>query len=203
MIKNKIVFLFVVLASVAYTATAQTIRLGGEQSFRKACMAVVAAFAKNDIAAINKNYIHPEYGVYTIYRPGAIDRFVQSDTLDVTAPLPHGQTHSSKAKPGQYPLRYRRLPRFDCDKEAWDKTGLYADTIRHPKPLTHIALFEEKYEERIYNKKEKARLRFIENNSFCIIFTETEAGGLVFYMMRIKGRWYLSVIDMAMGDCSA
>src|ERR1035437_6238934 len=64
-----------------------------EAEFKKTCMVLADAFAKKNIAEINK-YINPKTGVYVITRPGAMDVFKNEKKLDAKNPFPFQYPYS-------------------------------------------------------------------------------------------------------------
>src|SRR5690606_20454162 len=69
------------------------------------------AYASKDNAKANA-LIHPELGIYIIYRPGAADTFVRNDSLDFNNPVP--EVFAYPDLDTEYALTFEALPSYDC-----------------------------------------------------------------------------------------
>jgi len=173
-----------------------------EADFQSACHAVIKAVAAKNLKALNA-MIHPVYGLYLVYRPGAMDSYQRFTKLDNEYPYRLDDHPVNAAGLKRYPLTYGKLPVFNCDNNTWNRKGFYADTLRRYAPVSEIVAFKKKYEETDIPKSELAAIRLIEKGSRKVVFTGRAEDGIVFYLYYSKGKWYLSVIDIVTTDCSA
>lgn len=172
-----------------------------QPDFEEFCRAVAVCFANGNIAEINK-VVHPD-GMYTIYRIGVPDVFTRAATLD---------TNLQRTFPYHYPIandqsgahrrefQYEQLPEYDCGEFVWRKDGIFVDTTTVHRQLSDIVDFAMEYEEALYSEEDIDAIRALEANSRRVVFT---ANDLIMHVTNINGKWYLSVVDLAMIDCSA
>lgn len=147
--------------------------------------------------------IHPVYGLYLVYRPGAMDTYHPMKKLDNEYPyrLEDHPVNATGLK--RYPLAYGKLPVFNCDNNTWNKRGFYADTLKRFSPVSQIVAFRKQYEELEITKSEMNAIRLIEKGSRKVIYTGRSGDGIIFYLYHSKGKWFLSIIDIVTTDCSA
>src|SRR5690606_6367107 len=156
-----------------------------QSDFESFCRAVASCLANGNIAAVNK-VIHPD-GVYTIYRIGAPDIFRHDLALD---------TNLQRTFPYYYPVveagqdldrmafQYEALPRFDCGKFKWNKTGIFTDTATIHHQLTDIMDFLAEYEDVQYSVEEVNVVKALEASSRKVIFTPND---LIMYVTSRNG----------------
>lgn len=177
-------------------------QLKKEADFLSTAHAVIKAFTAKDLKTLN-SMIHPVYGMYLLFRPGAMDRYQKFTKLDNDSFYTLQNISLYPADLVKFTLKYGRLPRYDCDKSRWNKKGYFADTVRHFSPITEIADFEMQYERIMLSKQKRARIRTVEQGSRKIIFTGSKGEGIIFYLFYSDEKWYLSIIDTVTTDCSA
>lgn len=158
----------------------------------------VRAYASKDNAKANA-LIHPDLGIYIIYRPGAADTFVRLDSLDFSRPVPEVFDYPDITY--DYVLTYEKLPTFDCGTEKWDKTGFFCDTTSHPNQLSNIAAFEDEFDEDKFSEEDLVILEKGEQESYRVILTTTEP--LIFHVRKYQGKWYVTTLDRAYAGCDA
>jgi len=188
---------FVVLSFVGVSQSKKT-----EAKFKKMCSEIVNAFAKKNIAAINK-YVNTQMGVYIITRPGAIDAFSNEKKLDTKNPInpvyPYKDTLSVK----KHVLKYGAVPKFDCGSMKWDQEGFVADSSTKYSRISEIMDFRMKNEGAKYTPEDVAKKDNVEKQMRKVVYTEiAKRHGLVFYMSFIKGKWHLTIIDTVEGSCA-
>ena len=156
----------------------------------------VRAYISQDAEKANA-LIHPQLGLYIIYRPGASDRYERVDRLDFKHPIPE---HFSYTRfENDYPLTFDKLPTFDCGAETWDKLGFFCDTTSQADQLTKIAAFEHEYGET--SADELKQIEELEKDTFRVILTKDE--NLIFHVKKYQDKWYVLVLDRAYGWCDA
>lgn len=172
-----------------------------EESFETVAQAVIEAYRKKDNAAMN-TYIAPEYGLYIIYRPGALDEYVHVKAFDFNKPIPSYYTYHDIRS--EKKVRFEKVPAFDCGSERWNKTGLYSDLKTRPNRLSMIATFMNEILEKKITKKEIQHLKNLESISRFIVLTGDEKHDpFVFQLSKKDGKWFLTLIDRAYGSCDA
>lgn len=169
-----------------------------EHPLSKVITAFAQAYALKDNAKANA-LIHPDLGLYIIYRPGAGDTFVQVDRLDFSKPVPSVYAYTDLTIADS--LQYASLPHFDCGTEKWDKVGFYCDTTTHPNQLSTIAAFEKEFEEDKFSEDALINLEKAEKESYRVILTANAP--LIFHVRKYRGQWYVTALDRAYGGCDA
>jgi hypothetical protein len=82
----------------------------------------VRAYSNKDNEKANR-LIHPQLGLYIIYRPGAADSFMHTDSLDFNNPMPNYYPYPDFEN--EYALTFEELPVFSCNDFTWNKQGLF------------------------------------------------------------------------------
>lgn len=173
-----------------------------EADFKKACYNLADAFAKKNLATVNK-YIDTAVGVYIITRPGAIDYARREKKLDAQTSFSY-YPYKDSLKVKKYALHYAAAPKYDCGEEKWDKKGFYADTAGGQiHLLSELMDFGIKYNEEQHTQKELDQIKGLEKIARKITFTNLGHSGLVFYLYYHNKKWRLLLIDTTAGDCSA
>lgn len=156
----------------------------------------VRAYVSKDNQKANK-LIHPDLGLYIIYRPGAMDTYQHIDSLDFNTPIP--QHFPYNGVKNDFALTFDNLPVFDCGTDKWDKLGLVVDTSKNADQLTYIAQFKHKFEE--ITDDELAQIKAVEKDCYRVILTNGD--NLIFHVKKYKGAWYVFLLDRAYGWCDA
>lgn len=159
----------------------------------------VRAYISKDNTKANA-LIHPQLGIYIIYRPGVADYFVRQDSLDFAHPIPEQFAYPDIST--EYALTFEKLPVYDCETTKWDKQGFVCDTASHPKQLSNIAAFQEEYNDHVYSDDELEELERSEQESYRVIVT-SELDPLIFHVRKYKGSWYVTTLDRAYTNCDA
>mgnify|MGYP001581485289 CR=1 FL=1 len=189
---------FIALLALPYLLVSQDKKK--EAAFKKACITITDAFAKQNFKTLNK-YIKRENGVYTITRPGAMDAVSKFDSLNKTSFQFYPYKDAISVK--KFALKYGTAPKFDCGTEKWDKKGFVADTSQH-KRLSELMDFLVKQELSQEDQAARDKIRKLEANCRRVVFTElAKKHGLVFYLTLIDNKWYLFLIDTVASDCGA
>jgi len=161
---------------------------------------VITRFARAYISQDNDKVnalIHPDLGLYIIYRPGASDVYAHVSRIDFSKPVPNHFPYTTFQN--DYTLTFEKLPVFDCGSEKWDKLGFFADTTATANQLTTIAIFRQEFEN--VSAAEVAQIKELEKDTYRIILTVNE--NLVFHVKKYEGAWYVIVLDRAYGWCDA
>lgn len=156
------------------------------------------AYASKDATKANA-LIHPDLGIHIIYRPGASDTFVRTDSLDFSNPIPDYYAYPDFST--DYVLSFEKLPVYDCGTEKWDKMGFYCDTTSHPNQLSNIAAFEDEFEEDKFSDDDLIKLEVADKESYRVIITADTP--LIFHVRKHNGVWYVTTLDRAYAGCDA
>jgi len=165
-----------------------------------AIIKVVRAYHDRDSASINR-MIHPETGLYIIYRRGVFPEIQNTDGIDFNQPVP-GHFAYEGIKPVTK-IQYEELPDYSCEKGTWSKTGLFCDTASRDHLLSETARDLKKYRGDKIPEKRIKHFKELENKSQRVVLVDEEGGELVFYLTRMDDTWYLTMIDRLTSDCSA
>lgn len=168
------------------------------QSISEVITRFARAYASKDNAKANQ-LIHPDLGIYIIYRPGVADNFVKMDSLDFQSPFPSFYAYTDLEH--DFALTFDKLPEINCDDFTWDKQGFICDTTARPQQLLRIAEFANEFNEGEYTSSDLKNLEAIGNQSFRVIITAEEA--LIFHVQNYLGKWYVNVLDRAYTNCDA
>jgi len=154
------------------------------------------AYIKQDQQKINA-HIHPELGLYIIYRPGAGDEYTHVDSINfkksVPEHFPYGKISASDL------ISFAKLPEFDCGTDRWSKLGFFCDTTKTPKQLSIILNFKKEFE--AVSPAEISKIQNIEKDSYRVILTRGD--NLIFHVKKYKDAWYITTLDRAYGWCDA
>lgn len=173
-----------------------------EAAFKKSCTKLLQAVSQKNLILIN-SLIQSEYGMYILYRPGAMDSYQHVEKLDGNYPFILANQTIAKTDLKKFTLKYGNLPKYNCERFVWNKKGYLIDSLKHFSPISEIVAFRIKYDQLMIGKTEDIRIHFMEDNSRKIVFTGSKGNGFIFYMMYMNGQWYLSMIDLVTTDCSA
>lgn len=190
--KKIALFLITLLFSCAAFAQSK------QQKFEQAVTEIMAYLAKDDLASVNKKYIHPALQLFVVYRMGVPDIFYRTAALekDSTYSAPYFYTAALKA--GKRDLRQGKVS-YDCNLERWTRNGFFYQASV-PKQLSDIVAFMKKYELVETEAETINAIGLIEKNSYRIVDTKSN---VVFWLSWIDSKWYLTVFDLVSMDCSA
>lgn len=190
--KKIALFLITLLFSCAAFAQSK------QQKFEQAVTEIMAYLAKDDLASVNKKYIHPALQLFVVYRMGVPDIFYQTTTLekDSIYSSPYFYTAALKAKKRQLKLS---AVDFNCNNERWTKNGFFYEK-KVPSLLSDIVTFMHDYESVETPQMTLDVIRTIESWSYRVVDTESN---IVFYLTWTNNEWYLTVFDLVSMDCSA
>lgn len=167
-----------------------------EKSFDQFYNQLAAILNKGNISAINK-YIHPQWGIYIIDRPGAIDKVDTGKNIEAF----YNKIYlgNKRLKGMGCKLEHRPIPEITCDKAY---TGCLAEKTDNYHRLTDLkkALLEYGFKEN-YLPQDKTTLPAFEKLVKRNIVNFDKAIGISF--LYIDGKWYIGVIDLAKYSCSA
>lgn len=139
------------------------------------------------INELNRKYINPNIGVYEKKKIGLLAEFFHTNeiekTTSSTGTIYQILTNLDEIDINQKLEFYNNL-KYNCENSKWNKSGLIAS--------------------KDFNKSgKKLKLdisNLIEKNSYMIVLTNND---IVFYLTNLKGRFYITLIDRMITDCSA
>lgn len=179
------------------TVSATTVTLpADEQAIRDVVIRFTEAYLQQENSKAN-TFIHPDLGLYIIYRPGAADTYERIDSIDFNRPTPEYFPYSTFEN--DYTLTFGPLPVFDCGAEKWDKLGFFCDTTSQANQLTRIASFKLAFNE--IDEAEETKIKQLEKDTYRVILTKNE--NLIFHVKKTAGKWYVLVLDRAYAWCDA
>lgn len=157
--------------------------------------------SQHDIKAINVKYINKEFGIFDIYRIGVPDEFEVLDALPLKIEdwphMPYGDIINVESNKKEMREEYVE---FDCGEFVYDKEGIfYSKELRYPLPSSIVA-FHTKYDAQTYDDTLLKKIEFLESNSIRVVDTSSD---FIFYITKIEGKWYITLIDRVTTDCSA
>lgn len=169
--------------------------------------AILKLLKDDDIATINKDYIHPQFGFYNIYRMGVMDLFehhlqlksekdLDIKSLETTeTPLLSGFSEDKNI-----PELSRTDVEFDCGEMKWKKEGFFINNnLTYPSLPEVMKRIETDREEKV-SAQDKERAEFVQKNSVRVVSTNSD---IIFYLTKIDGKWYITLVDRVTTDCSA
>lgn len=145
------------------------------------------------------SFIHPDYGFFYTYRPGAYDAYNYYHSIYELKDSPGLILRKLKSlKPGTY--KFEKLPKFNCD--GFDKEGNFiSGEFNYTQPSEIVKIQEELLSTK-NTKKQNERIRNLESKvKRYVLFTKSAIVG--FAVGKIDGNWYLLVLDNCTYDCSA
>jgi len=156
-------------------------------------------FHMKDIATLNKRFIHPKYGFYHMYRPGAMDVASHHMKLDkIPSKTWTKENTLFRVNKIKEALKWESVDTY-CENPMWTKEGIFIHDIPYVSVLD-IWKYWEASNDINPNKSEKKRAKFLIQDVFVVVDTKAD---VVFYIKKIDGKWYLTHIDRAASDCSA
>ena len=170
------------------------------QSLREAIAGVVDAYQSRDSGRLNR-YVHPKRGVTVLYREGVFNVFKTVSKIDFDHPIPDYFAYpqiTSRAN-----LRYARLPVYNCERNAWSKTGLFCDPSHTDNLLSTTAMNLRNYRGDAITRQTIRGFHALEAQSIRVVLVDGDGRDLVFYLTKIGRRWYLIILDRVSSDCSA
>ncbi|MFS4491426.1 hypothetical protein [Maribacter sp. 2308TA10-17] len=201
MFRNTILLIFMIFtfSGKAQLAKDQTV----DETLKTVIRDILQLSADANVSEINKKYIHPEFGVYDVFRIGVPDTFEQHFSISFS--FPAGQ--NSSRYPNLMEITEIAIPKevvkynaiFDCNEMVWDRAGLFVtDSISYPR-ISKI-LKQPVFETSKFSKSFYKQVKHIEEKSHRVVFTKLD---IVFYLTKIDGKWYLTLFDRVTTDCSA
>lgn len=173
-----------------------------EEAFRKTVSGVIKAFADQDSLALSK-FIHKKTGICLLFRNGVFDNLMPLNTIGFQdEQFPQVMFSSAKGIRTQN-LQYGKLPKYSCDREGWNKKGLWVDTTHTDHMVSAICKMRNKLVPDHIAAKTISRYYTLEQKSRRVVLVGKNDLELVFYLSYLNGLWVLTIVDHVSSDCSA
>ncbi|MBL7740129.1 MAG: hypothetical protein JNK14_13005 [Chitinophagaceae bacterium] len=168
-----------------------------EKDFSGTLKKVVAALSNRDSVTLSR-YTDKSTGIYMLNRIGVFNTYKHYTTLGFSdSTYPNVPFYDSVKLT---PLKYAKLPRYDCEK--WTKTGTFVDTTRTDHLLSETAKYLNKEFTNEVPVKTINDFYKLENKSRRIVIAENNGNELIIYLSYINNKWVLTIIDKVTCDCS-
>lgn len=193
--------------AVAPTPKTETPAVAAAPNEEETAKEILRLLKNDDIATINKNYIHPQFGFYNIYRLGTSDLFkhhlqlksekdLDIKSLETTeTPLLSGFSEDKNI-----PELSRTDVEFDCGEMKWKKEGFFINNNLTYPSLPEVMKQYEILQEQKVSAQDKEKAEFVQKNSVRVVATNSD---IIFYLTKIDGKWYITLVDRVTTDCSA
>lgn len=171
--------------------------------FRYALLGVLSGFSEKDSTAINR-FVHPDVGVYVVYRRGASDTYTHIDQVDFSNTEPDYMGDYLLESPILSVSELTSLTEYNCETESWHLSpGVYYDGDYRDNRLSAIDTFREQDGQANFSDEiRESHIKLEKQSVRIIVITESEES-LVFYLTQFNDAWYLSIIDRAVAECDA
>lgn len=160
---------------------------------------------KQDLDAFNKQFIHPEHGLYDINQPGAMGTLRTLDSIPYSTKRAYMNVYPTlfclEVGDSTGPWEWDE-PRFICDVNTWEweKQGFFVRNKPSLPSVPFLMSLIESNGDAFYSDEEKEYANWVLESSFRVVVTKYN---LSFFLTRIDGQWYMTVLDRITWDCSA
>lgn len=153
---------------------------------------ILVLLKQNNLEVINSKLINPKFGIYEIYKDENTNNITFKHTLQIDEISDDVDSFEIK----------QELNTFNCSPEndafyGWSKEGTFLTPNIKPY-LSNIMKKENVVQVDKYKKEELQRVEVIEKTSYEVIVTYN----IIFYLTKIDGKWYITLIDKVKTDCS-
>jgi hypothetical protein len=195
-----------------------------QKSLEEAIHKIISAYSNKDMKTLNA-FVLKDFGVGIISRPGSTNLMYLYRELDSENSLggeryselppeelerelsiklsPEGveERFSFCDKLGGKEILFGELPSYDC--EQWDKPdGMYCAEVR-PELAKLAKITNEFVGDEIISEKAIKKLKEIDGKIHKVIAMGADGCVFAFYLAYFNNKWYLVVIDKAIGNCDA
>ena len=167
---------------------------------------ILKTMSKNDLVKLNKEYIHPEFGFYNLYKIDGVKVFLEQkdiyniledETEEVSHIISRVKNRATKLKIIQKNIQFNCSPNND-EFYGWNDDGLFLSTMTDSF-LSKMMKETNSYQKDKYKTKDFDKVERIEKTSYKVILTPE----LTFYITKIDDNWYITLIDRITTDCSS
>lgn len=162
---------------------------------------IIKTMAANDLAKLNQEFIHPEFGFYNLYKLDGYKVFIEQkiiyniieeETEEISHIISRVKTASSKLKIIEKNIKFDCSPNDDTFY-GWNGDGLYLSN------KIDMSLSSMMKDLSTFNLKDYEKAIKIEKTSYKVVLTPE----LAFYLTKIDNKWYITLIDRISSDCSS
>ena len=147
---------------------------------------------RNDLNSLNAKFINPNYGVYEIYKTDIGNRIFYKHSTSISTEQISDLIESFEVK--QEEVTFNCSPYNDADY-GWSNGGVFLTANIKPYLSNLIVATPQNQKEK---EAELKRISLIEKTSYELIITNN----IIFYLTKINGNWYITLIDNIKTDCS-
>ena len=162
---------------------------------------ILKTMSKNDLIKLNKEYIHPEFGFFNLFKIDGTKVFLEQKEIynileDETEEISH---IISRVKSGATKLRIiQKNIQFNCSPNndafyGWNDDGLFLSNKIDP---LLSKMIKGLYDNDLKDYEKAIR---IEKTSYKVVLTPE----LSFYLTYIDDNWYITLVDRITSDCSS
>lgn len=196
MIKN---LLFVLISSLLFTAcsvnqmnviSTEPQREEVTNKFIDEIGYILFLIKRNDIETLNAKFINPNYGVYEVYKTDIENKIAYRHFTSLEEISDFVENYEIK----QEETVFNCSP-YDDSLYGWSKVGVYLTTNIKPYLSSLIVVTPQNQKEK---EAELKRISLIEKTSYELTITDNT----IFYLTKIDGHWYITLIDNIKTDCS-
>ena len=145
---------------------------------------------RNDTKSLNAKFIHPTFGVYEVYKTDIENKIAYRHLTSIEETIDLIESFEVK----QEEVIFNCSP-YDDSFYGWSKEGGYLTTNIKPYLSSLIVVTPQNQKEK---EAELKRISLIEKTSYELIITNNT----IFYLTKIDGNWYITLIDNIKTDCS-
>jgi len=179
----RLIFIFFLLLSTKSCNYTEKQSINNVETIEEAVYNILELCKADKINSLNEKYVNPDIGVYEKKKIGLVAEFLHTreieKTTSSTGTIYQVLTNLDDIDINQKIDFYNDLE-YNCDRFKWNKTGLIAS--------------------KNFNIESNNNLNVIKEDSYMIVLTDND---IVFYLTKLKDRFYITIIDRTIADCSA
>ena len=162
---------------------------------------ILKAMAANDLTKINRDYIHPEFGFFNLFKiegskvylgQKIIYNIVDDQSEELSHIVARINSNSSKLKIIEKNVKFDCSPNDD-EFYGWNDDGLF---LSNKIDTLLSKMMKELYDNDLKDYEKAIR---IEKTSYKVVLTPE----LSFYLTYIDDNWYITLVDRITSDCSS
>lgn len=166
---------------------------------------ITALIATKDLKTL-QHFVHPTHGMFILYRLGMFEQFVKRDSFpDVFIYEDYYPYVDSSVAMNHFKIvDSKELPHFTCDSDGmWLSKGAYAAVNTQPDVFDYVFgnLRIQGILSEIQIRQMEESVQFFQINGVQVIHTEVGHDGLVYWIYRESGKYYIGLVDMVKTDC--
>ena len=165
---------------------------------------IVFALQNKDIEQL-KRYIHPTFGYYDVFKVDGIQTVMHKNSINNFAYEGLEELNQVLLE-REEDINFRAFkifsPKFDCSFEndknyGWSENGLFINAEVKEYLTNHMIKFNEINKD-FYTKEDFYKAKIIEKTGYQVVLTPY----IIFYVTRLDDKFYITLFDRALTDCS-